>query len=107
MKDIYKKILKEYPNWKIEYSDDSISLKQDGFTINASKDIVSIFKRYNKLLYLDEHCHPEEPNDVYESIVYYINNKDKLLKKQKKKDIIWIIVLITLVLVLILNAIMK
>ena len=47
LNDVYKKLLKEYPDWNIEYKQDNIILEKDLFYINANEDMVSIHKKYN------------------------------------------------------------
>lgn len=107
LNDVYKKLLKEYPDWNIEYKQDNIILEKDLFYINANEDMVSIHKKYNIFLYLDAHCHPNTIEDVYNDIVHYINDKDILLKRQIKKDRIWIILSIIMIVLIFISLVIK
>lgn len=98
--DVYKKLLKEYPDWKIEFDKyDIITLEKNSFYIYAAEDKVGINKKYNKLMCLDDHRHPDSLENMYNDIVYYITNKNMLLKKQIRKDRACV-VLITIIVIM-------
>lgn len=107
--EVYKKLLKEFPNWKTElHNQKIITLEKDSFYIYADEDKVGINKKYNMIIYLDEHRHPDSIENMYEDIVYYINNKDVLLQKQIRKDKVFIVCLaIILVLFIVLSFIVN
>ena len=102
--DIYKKLLKQYPDWNIELDKyNNVILEKDSFCIKANEDMVNIYKKYNKFMCLDNHRHPSTLENMYSDIVYYINNKDDLLKKQQTKDKIFIVLLIVIIAVFIIG----
>ena len=108
IKDIYNKLLEEYSDWKIELDNNNITLEKDMFYIYANEDMVGINKKYNILGFLDGHRHPTSFENMYNDIVYYITNKDILLKKQIRKDRVCVVLLvIMLVLFIVLSFIVN
>ena len=100
--DVYKKLSKEYSEWKIELDNyDNITLEKELFYIYANEDMVSVYKKYNSFGFLDEHIHPNSLENMYNDIVYYITNKDMLLKKQKRKDKVFLALLVIIVIIFI------
>ncbi|MBQ6546953.1 MAG: hypothetical protein IJL74_03025 [Bacilli bacterium] len=105
--DIYKRLLKDYPDWKIELDkNDNITLEKELFYIYANEDMVGISKRYSAFGFLDDHRHPKSIESMYNDIIYYIINKDILLKKQMQKDRIFVIFLVISIIVVILFCLM-
>ena len=104
LKDIYNMLIKEYPDWGITYHDDYIEIKKDNVIINADSSIVNItiHKGINSVF---DHAHYDNENntlkDIYNKIVYYIENKDILLEKETKSNTKWKIILITITILII------
>lgn len=77
--DVYKKLKKEYPNLKITYTDGyTILIEIKDYKIEAYEETVNFFKKSKCIT----HTHSDyDYNKLYNKIVYYIDNRNKIKRQ--------------------------
>lgn len=92
MNEVYNKIKKEYPQLKVKLDENKTITErfQDPHSIvikDQEKEIIAC-EEVVELLYKGEnitHSHPEDYDDIYDSIKYYLKEEPEKIKKSIKK----------------------
>ncbi len=80
MNDIFLKLKKDYNNFDITFDKNYnfINIKKDDIKIDCDDNIIKLYIKNKEIT----HYHFENENfkDIYEKIIYYINNYNKISK---------------------------
>lgn len=107
MNEVYKKIKNNYPKIKVrlEENEKITSKFSEPYKIivnDSSKEIVA-YEYFVELVYKNKiitHCHPDNYDDLYDSIIYYLKEDPvKIEKIIKKSSFITRIILILIILI--------
>ena len=101
MKKIYQKIKKEFPDKNIEFDEkyNAFWIDWEDYEVVVTDDKVDLL--YKELPY--DHMHPENDEDIYKIITYFINNADNLVLKVNKHNKVANILIIIFLLLLLLG----
>ncbi len=91
MYDIFKTLKSKYMNYDIVYDKkfNFITIKKDNMKIECDDSILYLYVKNKDITHV--HLDDKETKDIYQTIIYFINNYNKIIRNQIIIDVVSVI----------------